>query len=282
MRTDTSASLRLSGKTRLLAMVGHPIAQVRAPGLITEEFHRRDIDAVLVPCHVRPENFDILMAALMRLENLAGLLITVPYKPNAAAIADDLGLQARRVGAVSAMVRRPDGTWLGEAFDGIGCLEALERRGVPPAGKHVMLLGCGGAGRSIAFALAAEGVGRLCLVDTDVDRAHALQRSVAKVEDGVDISVGTAPPDKLDILINASPVGMKDGSELPVDLGPLRKDLVVFDIVARQGGTQLLTLARESGCKAVDGLEMMHAQNGRIVDFMVEGWGIGQHAPIRS
>jgi len=90
----------VSGRTRVFAIVGHPIAQVRSPEMFTAEFRRRGVDAILVPLHVLPEDFAVVLPQLQRLQNLGGLVFTIPYKVQAYSLAQTLGGQAQAVGAI--------------------------------------------------------------------------------------------------------------------------------------------------------------------------------------
>src|SRR4029079_2251847 len=139
----------VSGKTRVFGIVGDPIEQVRSPEMITAEMTRRGHDAVLVPMHVLPADFDDVLPRLLRLRNLGGLVFTIPYKARATVLADALGPQARTLGVINALGRGRDGRWRGDIFDGVGCVEAFRRRGIDLAGKRVMLVGAGGAGSAI-------------------------------------------------------------------------------------------------------------------------------------
>jgi len=84
----------IQGRTRMFGIIGDPIAQVRSPEMITWEFQRRGVDAVLVPLHVPAADFDGVMPALMRLANFGGFVLTIPFKARALVFADRLGLQA--------------------------------------------------------------------------------------------------------------------------------------------------------------------------------------------
>ena len=143
----------VSGKTRVFGIVGHPIEQVRSPEMFTAEFRRRGHDAILVPMHVLPDDFDAAMPQLLRLRNLGGLVFTIPFKVRACAFADELGDQARVVGAINALAKGADGHWHADIFDGLGCVEAFRRREIGFTGKRVMLLGAGGAGSAIGVAI---------------------------------------------------------------------------------------------------------------------------------
>jgi len=259
----------VSGRTRVFGIVGHPIEQVRSPEMFTAEFRRRGRDAILVPMHVLPDDFDAVLPQLLRMQNLGGLVFTIPYKARACALAEVLGAQAQVVGAINALGKGADGRWRAEIFDGLGCVEAFRRRAIPFAARRVMLLGAGGAGSAIAVAIAHEHPAALRIFDVDADRATALATRVAHAHPGVEVTAGTATTTDIDILLNASPVGMLDDARLPLDVARLPRELVVFDAIVKPECTPLLALAESCGCTTVQGREMMRGQISRMVDYFL-------------
>ena len=258
----------ISGRTRLFGIVGHPIEQVRSPEMFTAEFRRRALDAILVPLHVLPEDFEALLPQLLRLSNLDGVIFTIPYKLRACALADRLGEQARIVGAINALGRRPGG-WRGDMFDGIGCVDAFRRRGIPLIGRRVLLLGAGGAGSAIGVALASERPASLRVYDVDATRAEALAARIGGAFPGLTVSAGAPQLDGIDILLNATPSGMLDDARLPIAITSLPGAMTVFDAIVKPETTPLLALAERCGCTTVRGREMMRGQIARIVDFFL-------------
>jgi shikimate 5-dehydrogenase len=267
MPTDTDQVDYISGKSRLFGIVGHPIEQVRSPEMITAIMKARGHDAILVPMHVLPEHFEAWLGAMKTMPNLGGLVFTIPFKQRALAFADELGVQARQVGAINALGRGTRGTWRGEIFDGLGCVEAFRRRGIALRGKRLQLLGAGGAGSAIAAALGAEAPASLRIFDVDAARAEALARSVQAASPGVSITTGPTILADTEILLNASPVGMLDDARLPLDVATLPRELIVFDAIVKPETTPLLALAERCGCTTVRGREMMLGQIARMVDF---------------
>lgn len=258
----------ISGRTRLFGIVGHPIEQVRSPEMFTAEFRRRALDAILVPLHVLPDDFEALLPQLLRLSNLDGVIFTIPYKLRACALADRLGEQARIVGAINALGRRPGG-WRGDMFDGIGCVDAFRRRGIPLIGRHALLLGAGGAGSAIGVALASERPASLRVYDVDATRAEALAARIGGAFPGLTVSAGAPRLDGIDILLNATPSGMLDDARLPIAITSLPRAMTVFDAIVKPETTPLLALAERCGCTTVRGREMMRGQIARIVDFFL-------------
>lgn len=257
----------IDGSTRICGILGHPIEQVRSPENLTAELRRRALNAILIPVHVLPPQFDMTMAALKAMPNLAGLIFTIPFKGRAAEFADTLGPQATIVGAVNAMTRLEDGRWMADIFDGLGCVEAFRRRGISFAGKHVCVIGAGGAGAAIAIAVAHEAPASLRLHDIDSARVNALADKARQVAPNTNIIVAPPAIDGLDILINASPVGMLEDARLPVTETALPRELVVFDAIVKPETTPLLALAERCGCETVRGREMMRGQMTKLADF---------------
>jgi len=270
--TDTSTAQRdevdyVSGRTRVYGIVGDPIEQVRSPEMITAEFVRRRIDALMIPIHVRPGDFDTCIAQLKRIQNLDGLVFTIPYKRAAIALADDVGIQAQAIGAINALARRPQGRWSGEIFDGLGCVEAFRRAGYAIEGQRLMLIGAGGAGAAIGVAMAHERPRSIRIHDIDRKRAADLATSIATVDSSIDVDVGAPVTIDIDILLNASPVGMLADPRVPVDISVIDPRTIVFDAIVKPEPTKLLALAERRGCRIVFGRDMMRGQISKIVDF---------------
>lgn len=257
----------LNGKTRLFGIVGDPIEQVRSPEMITWEMQQRGMNAVLVPLHVRDCDFDEVMPQLLRVHNLDGLVFTIPFKAKALSFAQALGPQARQVGAINALARHPQGHWIGEIFDGLGCVEAFRQRGLALRDKRVQLIGLGGAGAAIAAAVAAEHPALLRLFDLNDERSEQVAKRVRSISPATQVVVAAPSVQNVDVLMNASPVGMLSDARLPLAVSDLPASMVVFDAIVKPELTPLLQLAEACGCTVVRGREMMRGQIARMVDY---------------
>jgi shikimate dehydrogenase len=264
----------ISGETRVFAIVGHPIAQVRSPEMVTAELTRRGHNAILIPLDVPPEDFDACLPQIMRARNLDGLIFTIPYKQSACKLAAELGTQARFVGAINALGRRKDGAWVGEIFDGLGCVEAFRRNGQSFADRRVMLIGAGGAGRAVGLAIAHERPRSLRVHDLDAARARRLADDALKVDARIEAQVGAPTVEDIDILVNVSPVGMLGDPRMPIAVAAIPRETIVFDAIVKPEETPLLALARACGCRTIRGREMMRGQISRIVDYFEELKGL--------
>jgi shikimate dehydrogenase len=258
---------RITGTTRLYAIVGDPIAQVRSPQVFTECFAAAGIDAVMLPAHVPVDRFDTIIPGLMALGNLDGLLVTVPHKPRMLPFADRVGATAACIGAVNALRREADGTWTGDMFDGAGFVRGVESKGGRIPGRRVALFGAGGAGSAIACALADAQAGSIRLIDPDTGRVDRLVAALRKAFPACDIAGAPSVPADADMIVNASPVGMRAGDGLPGDIGKLTPDMLVCDVVILERPTPILELAQRHGCTWTTGRDMHAGQVDSVMAF---------------
>lgn len=262
-----SAAIRITGTTRLYAILGDPIAQVRSPETFSGRFADAGIDAVLVPWHVPRERFDELMPALLALGNLDGVLVTVPFKARMAAFASRLGPTAQCIGAVNALRREADDSWTGDMFDGLGFVRGAERKGERIRGRRVTLFGAGGAGSAIACALAEAGVQSIDVVDVERSKAEALVRRLKDAFPGCALATGSGVRGGSDMIVNASPVGMRPGEGFPGEIQPLDAGTLVGDVVITDAPTPIISHAMRCGCRWVDGRDMIGGQADAIMAF---------------
>ena len=259
-------AVKITGATRLYAIIGDPIAQVRSPEVFTERFAAAGTGAVLVPAHVPVDRFDTVVRGLMDLGNLDGLLVTIPFKARMVPFANRLGPAARCIGAVNALRREADGSWSGDMFDGAGFVRAMERKGAVLHGRRVLLFGAGGAGSAIAYELAKAGVAAIAVADPDSGRVDALAKTLRGAFPRCDVT-GSSNSAGIDMIVNASPVGMRPGDGLPGDIGPLRADMLVGDVIVSEAPTTLVQQALGVGCTHVTGRDMHAGQIDAIMNF---------------
>jgi shikimate dehydrogenase len=263
--------VNITGATRVFAIIGDPIAQVRSPEVFTEQFASRGIDAVMVPMHVPASGFDAIVPALMQLGNLDGLLVTVPFKARMVRFATRLGKTARTIDAVNALRREPNGTWTGDMFDGAGFVRGAERKGQRLRGRRAVLFGAGGAGSAIACALAEAGVASIAIVDPEAGRADALVAKLRAAFPECAMATARSVPGDADLIVNASPVGMKAADGMPGDIGKLLPHALVGDVVVLATPTRIIEHAMRCGCAWVDGKDMHGGQVDALIGFLVPG-----------
>lgn len=259
----------VDGETRLYGIVGDPVRQARSPQTVTYELRKRSVNAILVPLHIAPKAFDEVFPQLLRLGNLDGLVVTVPHKPAALRNLGLIGPLAVFSDSVSVIARSRDERWVGEMFDGAGCVAAILKRGVQLTGMRVLLLGAGGAGAAIAAAVASETPASLAIRDPDEPRRRALQEKLAGAFPALRLIDAEPSLDEIDVLINASPVGMLEPDRMPIDVGAIPGHVAVMDAIMDPDQTRLLKLAEACGCRTIRGREMLDAQIVEACDFML-------------
>ncbi len=241
-----------SGKTRLYALLAHPVAHVRASEFLNPFFEAAGRDGFLVPFHVLPEDLEDLVPRLLAIRNLGGFIVTIPHKPAMCRMCRTLGPGAKATGTANTIRIEKDGSLTGDMFDGLGLVEGCRGNGIEPGGKAVLLVGAGGAGRAIAFALAEAGVAKLTVANRTAARAETLAADVAKAFPNVPVTAGPADATGHDIVIQATSLGLEEGDPLPMDPATLQPAMQLFDIVAARD-TELMTEARMRGLRTVVG-----------------------------
>ncbi|HJU49123.1 MAG TPA: ThiF family adenylyltransferase [Pseudogulbenkiania sp.] len=265
----------ISGKTTLIAHLGYPTEAFKAPMIYNPWFEKQGIDAVVVPMGVKPDDYAVFLKSLFKLSNIRGALVTMPHKITTLSLIDDATPTAKIAGACNAILLRPDGTLLGDQFDGAGFVRGVERKGRKLAGTRVLVSGCGGVGSAIAASLAAAGVAGLGLYDTRDASAQALAGRLAEHYPQLVITTGSNDPAGYDVVVNATPVGMNDDDPLPFDVSRIAPGTFVGEVVMKSEYTPLLRAAMEKGCQVQVGTDMLF----EMIPAYLEFFGFGTATP---
>ncbi|WP_026617230.1 shikimate dehydrogenase family protein [Ensifer aridi] len=260
----------ISGKTVFIPLIGHPVEQVKSPGPMNEWFSRNGVAAVLIPVDILPEKVGAFLDAMRDTLNCAGLSVTMPHKQAAFAGVDELTDRARRAGAVNIVRRNTDGTLIGDMVDGDAMVAALAKNGVSVRGKTALVVGAGGAGAAIIYALAEAGAATLIVIERDQAKAERLiarlRRDYPQVQAHDDLPDDVA----VDVAINASPAGMNEADPYPFPLERLTRAEIIADAVTKPPVTPWLEEARRRGIAIQTGAEMTLAQLPTQIAF----WGL--------
>ena len=265
----------ITGKTQLIAHLGYPTEAFKAPMIYNPWFERQGIAAVVVPMGVKPEAYAATLAVLKQLSNFRGALVTMPHKVTTLALADEVTPTARIAGACNALLKRADGSLLGDQFDGAGFVRGVQRKGRRLAGARVLVSGAGGVGSAIAASLAAAGVGELDLFDTHAATAEALAERLLQHHPALRVRTGSNDPAGFDIVVNATPLGMKEGDALPFDVSRIEPTALVGEVVMKAEHTPLLRAALARGCEVQVGTDMLF----EMIPAYLEFFGYGSATP---
>jgi shikimate dehydrogenase len=263
-------TVAVNGATRLYIIVGDPIAQVQSPAGMSQAFAAHGRNAVLVPIHVSPTNLPKFLEIISCVQNLDGIVATIPHKFACYRFCTSATERAHFLGAVNIMRRAPDGGWFGEMLDGLGFIGAIRANGCRPEGARALLAGAGGAGSAIAFGLIEAGVRELAIHDTDAKRRDALiGRLTAKFK--TPVFPGSSDPTGFDLIANATPSGMQPGDLSPVDAARLRPEMFVGCVITSPAVSPIVEAARQIGCKTSVGGDMYAAAQQLMLDFLLAG-----------
>jgi shikimate dehydrogenase len=251
-------TVRLSGHTRVVGVIGDPVGHSLSPALHNAGFAALDLDWVYVAFPV-PRGRGAEAVAAVPVLGLAGFNVTMPHKEDVAGACDELTPDAAALRSVNTVVTLPGGRTLGDSTDGPGFLDALADEAIAVAGQPVLVLGAGGAARAVVLAL-----GRVGAEVTVAARRPDAAQSAALLAPGANmVPLGAADPSSFSVVVNATPLGMSGGDPLPVDPQALHAGQAVVDLVYHPADTPLLTAARAQGASAVNGLGMLLHQAAR-------------------
>jgi len=263
-------------KTKTLtpyALLGHPVGHSLSPAMHNAAFKALGLAATYSLIDVEPGNVPRVVEELRRL-GYGGLNITIPHKEAAyrfLAAQHALTDSAQILKSVNTIVFRKDGSLLGDNTDAPGFLDALrEAFRATPRGKRILLLGCGGAGRAVALTCAFQGAASFLIADIHLAARRRLRSELRHAAPGLPVSGISLNSKQLvarahdcDLIIHATPVGMRKGdpSLLPADA--FRPGQLVFDCIYNPAITLLLSTAKKAGAKTANGLGMLLHQGAR-------------------
>jgi shikimate dehydrogenase len=238
-------------------VIGDPVRHSLSPVVFNAAFADRDLDWVFVAFEV-PDGQAAAALDAMRVFDIGWLSVTMPHKTAVARAVDRLSADGAALDAVNCVVNE-DGVLVGDSTDGDGFVRAVQAEtGFAPAGRACAVLGAGGAARGVVLALARAGAREVVVVNRTEARgaqAVALAGDAGRLGDLDDLA-------GVDLIVQATPVGMGDDATLPLDPSWLRPDQVVADLIYQPEATPLVVAARERGLVAVGGLGMLVHQAG--------------------
>ena len=259
---------RISGHTRLLALIGSPVGHSGSPAMYNYSFEKLGLDYAYVAFDVKEDGVKKALDA-MRLFHMRGMNVTMPDKVEAARHMDELSPAAKIIGAVNTIVNE-DGKLIGHMTDGEGFVNNLKDHGVSIVGKKLVIAGGGGAATAIQVQCALDGAKEIIIFNKKDSFFERTQQTAEKIRTAVptckvmvyDIDDAEKMKEEMataDLFVNATIVGMKpmENESIIKDLSMLRSDLVVADIVYNPEETKLLQDAKAAGCVCVGGKGML-------------------------
>jgi shikimate dehydrogenase len=270
----------IDGKTKLIAHIGYPTESFKSPMIYNPFFKARKINAVVVPMGCKSEDYPSFLKLVFRLTNVHGALITMPHKVTTLQLVDQASVSAKIAGACNAVRIDESGTMIGDMFDGEGFVRGVLKKGRKLEGASALVAGCGGVGSAIAASLAKAGVSRLGLYDALPQSMNGLAERLKAHYPKLEVKSGSADPGGYDIIVNATPLGMKKDDPLPLDVERISPRTFVGEVVMKEEITPFLASARARGCDYQVGTDMLFEQIPAYLEFF--GFGTTTSDELRE
>lgn len=244
--------MKIDAKTKLLGIIGYPIGHSLSPSLHTGLSKKYGLNFVYLAFEIYPEKFQFIKDIILTLD-IRGLNVTIPYKEKIISYLDEVDSLVKHVGAVNTVVNK-DGKLIGYNTDIYGFTKSLEEESLE--NEDVFVIGCGGVSRAIICGLEELGVNKVYVFDIDKNKMINMKKQFQDFVILVDeTEIEKVIPD-VKMVVNATPVGMKEGDQAPIKLQWLRKHHIVYDVIYNRN-TQLVEYASELGCrKVINGVPM--------------------------
>ena len=257
----------ITGHTSFIAHIGYPTESFKAPMIYNPYFAARGIDAIVVPMGCKAEDYAAFLPAVFSLTNIRGALITMPHKVTTLGLLDEVSTAGKIAGACNAVRRREDGKLVGDMFDGEGFVRGLARKGCTLRGARALVVGSGGVGSAIAASLAGAGLAGIALYDVNTASSVALGARLKPHYPALEVATGSNDPAGFDIVVNATPLGMKPGDQMPMDVSRIAASAFVGEVVMKQETTAFLGAAMVRGCRVQVGVDMLFEQIPAYLEF---------------
>ena len=273
--TDYEENTNADQRThKLIAHLGYPTESFKAPMIYNPYFEKYGIDAVVVPMGCKAEDtrhFSARVQAVQYPRRACHDAAQGDHDP----VAGRGQPTAKVAGASNAIRLGPGGILVGDMFDGAGFVRGMLRKGRVLAGARVLVVGSGGVGSAIVASLAKAGVAELALFDAYPATMNGLAERLRTYYPALKIEVGARDPAGFDVVVNATPLGMKDGDPLPMDVDRIAPSTFVGEVVMKQEITPFLAAARARGCEIQIGTDMLFEQIPAYLEF----FGFGTTTP---
>ena len=268
----------ITGKTKLTGVMGYPVDHTLSPQMHNTQFEKLKLDFIYVPFSVKPEEVEHAVAGIRAL-NMVGVNVTVPHKEAVIPYLDDITPLARTLGAVNT-IKNEEGVLIGDNTDGYGFEKSVEEDADFHLKDHsLVIIGTGGAGRAIAITAAFSQAIKIILVDVVLEKAQKIIREFTSKPELMALKqpelAALSPNDEAlkvvladcDLIVQATPLGMKPEDPLPISPECLPEGKVVCDIVYVRKTTPFLDLALQKNCRIVHGLGMLVHQGARAFEI---------------
>jgi len=268
---------RITGHTELIGLMAYPIRHSSSPAMQNEAFAKLGFDYAYLAFEVGADEIENAVGAIRTLK-MRGSNVSMPNKTIVGQYLDELSPAAKLCGAVNTIVN-DNGHLTGHITDGIGFMASLKDNNIDPIGKKMTICGCGGAATAIEIQAALDGVAELSIFNIKDDFYARGEETVKKINEQTnckatlyDLADTAKLKEEMDssyIFVNATGAGMKPLEDVSVvpDKSYFRPELIVVDVPYSPLCTKMRTMAKEVGCKTMNGLGMMLFQGSAAFEL---------------
>lgn len=260
MDFNDSRAVQIDGNTELFGVIGYPVKNSLSPVIQNIAFRSVGMNSVYLAFEVEPGKLAAAISGLAAI-GVVGLNVTIPFKVACIKYMDFMDEYSTQVGAVNT-IHFKEGKLYGYNTDGEGFITSLKNNGIDTKGMCALILGAGGAARSVAISLARSGVREIFIANRTRKNSEKIKHLINENFNAVNVTAASEFKDyykyaqRADIIINCTSIGM-NSSDIPVDSEVLKVSHIVFDLVYYPLETSLLKAARTKGAKTVSGIEML-------------------------
>jgi shikimate dehydrogenase len=270
----------IDGRTKIIAHIGYPTETFKSSMIYNPFFEQRKINASVVPMGCKSEDYAAFLKLVFRLSNVHGALITMPHKVTTLALVDEATVSARIAGACNAVRLDERGVMIGDMFDGEGFVRGLLSKRRTVKGASAFVAGSGGVGSAIAASLAKAGASKLGLYDAFPQAMNGLSERLKAHYPALEVVTGSTDPAGYDIVVNATPLGMKKDDPLPMNVERISPSAFVGEVVMKDEITPFLAAAKARGCDYQVGTDMLFEQIPAYLEFF--GFGTATSDELRK
>ena len=267
--------MKITGKTRVLGIIGWPVAHSLSPVMHNAAVEYLGLDLCYIPFSVKEGSFDSAIKGIPAL-SIAGLNVTVPYKERVLSHLSEISKEAKIIGAVNTIKVEED-RLIGYNTDGVGFISSLKEVGHPVKNHSLLIIGAGGAAKAVVFQSAAEGAREIIIANRTIDKAIDLKRQTETHFPLIKINaIGIGGRElknaisRADIVVNTTSLGLRMEDPSPLPNGLLHEGLFICDLIYNPPETALIRDARESGCQYMNGIGMLLHQGGASFKIWME------------
>jgi len=244
--------MRINGKTKITGIFGYPIEHTLSPAMHNAAFQALGLDYCYVPFLVHPDFLGQAVQSVRAL-HLAGVNVTIPHKEKIIPLLDHMNEEALFIGAVNTVVNN-EGRLTGYNTDGRGFMESLAEKGISSEGKDVLIIGAGGSARAVGYYLCQK-ANSLSIQGRTREKAERLVQDLCRIKNNSYHIEDLSDLGRFQIIINATPLGLREETPLPVNTVALREGQIVYDLIYKE--TMLQKEASKLKCNVLNGLGML-------------------------